>query len=349
MTKASLRKRPGTLPEDGIYDVTGSLDGIQPGRRIVKHLEVRRLGGYTAEGLRPLTAFEDLRELDLVHTSDLDLTPLTELRLEGLSIDTGERLDLSPLSSMTDLVGLLLFDLVDCGVPDVLSLPATLRQLTIGVDGANRTGDPVRMLVNAIDWSGLPKLRSLALSVGGNEPLRPIEVDLGFLAELRELEDVDIRFGVWPDPRRPSPLDPPFEGLPRTIKSVSIESWTPDIVAAELSRYLDTNRVLVHQRYSIPTERCPWAIDPPEPGQAEWSMLGSLYDAFDGRDRERELATEEEALQAACRRIRVADAALLTRLDFDRDSSSTLITAPSRDDLEATLRLLRIAPGTRKS
>jgi hypothetical protein len=342
MTKTSIRKRPGTLPEDGVYDVSRSLDGVRPGRRLVRHLEIRRLSPDTAEGLRPLFAFEDLRELDLVHISAVNLAPLAGLRLERLAIIAGRRLDLSPLGAVSDLAYLTLADLTECRVPEVLSLPASLRGLTIGVDGPNRTGDTVKALIEAVDWAGLPELRSLALRVGGNEPLPAIEVDLGFVSQLRRLEELDVREGVWQDPSSPSPLEPPFDGLPRTLTSVRIDAWAPDEVAAGLRRYLDTVQVSVSQRHPVPTDLAPWTIDAPEPGQDQWSTLGSLYEAFDGRDGDRELATEHEALQTARRRIRAADPALLKRLDFDRDSSSTLIMAPTREDLQRALEILGI-------
>lgn len=56
-TPGQLRMVPNTLPEDGIYMVSGTLDGVRPGDRVVRELLVSRLTGPTAEGLAPLAAF----------------------------------------------------------------------------------------------------------------------------------------------------------------------------------------------------------------------------------------------------------------------------------------------------
>ena len=52
-------------PAEGVYEITGSLDGVRLGDRVVRMLTVRRLGKEATVGLRPLAPLRDVRRLQL--------------------------------------------------------------------------------------------------------------------------------------------------------------------------------------------------------------------------------------------------------------------------------------------
>ena len=301
---------------------------------MVRNLSVAHVGPDSREGLRPLLAFADLRELELEHVTGVDLSPLTELGIERLTLQYARDLELEPLGRLGAVRELGLFNLDDCRSPERLILPASVRTLAIGNDGAGCTGRSVKALIEAIDWSGLHELRSLGLWVGGRESLPPIEVDLGFLRHLTRLERLDLAWGVWHSGRSRSPLEPPFDGLARTLGRLRIDAWEPAPLEASLRAYLG-HEVSVLQRYGPEPHHRLWSITPLEGG---WISYGSLWEASEGRDGD----TEPEALKAARARLRAVDPALLRRLDFDEESSGTSITAPTRGDLESTFRILGI-------
>lgn len=93
-----LRRLPGSYYGRHPYLVSRSLDGLVPGRREVGKLIVKHLGPDASDGLKPLHAFRDLRELELEWAAGVDLDPLITLPLEGLRIEYGHRLDLSPIA-----------------------------------------------------------------------------------------------------------------------------------------------------------------------------------------------------------------------------------------------------------
>jgi hypothetical protein len=66
---SSLRRLPGRYMGLHPYQVSGSLDGLSPGRREIGRLIVKRLGPDAREGLAPLEAFKDLRRLELESTT----------------------------------------------------------------------------------------------------------------------------------------------------------------------------------------------------------------------------------------------------------------------------------------
>jgi hypothetical protein len=140
MTAGWLRRVPG---EFGAYAITDSLDGVKPGRRIVRDLIVSRIGAGTREGLRPLAGFERLRALELD-------------RMVGV--------DLAPLSALRSLQTLRLFDLKECFASQPLILPS-LRELTVILDRPGLVGASVRALLEAIDASELPQLCVLDIAV----------------------------------------------------------------------------------------------------------------------------------------------------------------------------------------
>jgi hypothetical protein len=337
-----LRKVRGAPVEMGMYTASGTLEGVRPGRRTVKELEVRRLDRFSVDGLRPLTAFEDLEILELARLDGVDLEPLAELSVTvdrlGLTHLTG--VDLSPLGHLRAVAGLYLMDVADdCRVPEELPLPSSLRRLFLTNDGRGLSGDPVRRLIEAIDWERLGELRALELRVGGLEPLSAIEVDLGFLSCLPKLERLDVRRGVWHAGPRPSPLEPPFKGLSRNLTWLRINAWDPEPTKAQLRDLLGFQPT-VYQRYGPQPRAASWTIHAPDDGVDDWQMYGSLADAFADQD----FATEYDALKYARKRIRDADVALLRRLDFDPENAGTGIAAVSKEDLVAALRLLELHP-----
>jgi hypothetical protein len=330
-----LRPVPGLLPEDGAFEVSGTLDGLQLPARPVRSLRITQLIGPTGEGLRPLTRLPALRDLEIEGIAGIDLAPLGELPLDNLVITRGRDLDLAPLGSLGALKRLSLRDLRDCRVPPALALPPTLESLYIANDGFRLTGEPVKALIDAIDWPRLGALRYLGLQVGGLEWLRPIRVDLGLLRHLPRLRQLQMPNGVWHDGSGPSPLTPPFDGLARTLRWVQIDAWHSHAVARALKRRLPGRSVSVSQRLAWKPGGGSWTISH---FRDEWITYGSFWDAADGRDGE----TETQSLTAARRRLRAKDPALLRRLDFDSESSGTGISAPSRRDLVRPLHILGI-------
>ncbi len=64
---------------EGVYEISGSLDGVRFGDRVVRMLTVRRLVNVSTEGLRPLAPLRDLRRLHLERISGVELAPLAAL------------------------------------------------------------------------------------------------------------------------------------------------------------------------------------------------------------------------------------------------------------------------------
>lgn len=179
-----LRKVGGTHGPEGMYAASGTLAGITgPGRRTVTQLELRRLGA--SEDLSVLAAFPQLEHLELLHVSGLDLSPLAGLPLTQLSIRDASGLDLAPLAGLPALQWLTLLNLAGCAVAPRLALAPSLSSLVVVNDDPGLTGQPVRAIIEAIDWAGLPALRTLDVRVGGLYEMRPIELDLGFRAPCR--------------------------------------------------------------------------------------------------------------------------------------------------------------------
>ncbi len=340
MTVGKLRKVPGAAPETGMYAASGTLEGVSPGRRVVRSLRVRRLDASSVDGLAPLAGFADLEYLELEYLTGVDLGPVADLPA-GVTIDLRELrgVDLAPLAQLRSVDGLQLLNVGDdCGVPQELVLPRSLRSLMCVNDARGLSGGPIKGLVEAIDWAGLPDLRTLDAGVGGNEPLAAIELDLGFLRLLPNLERLDLTHGVWHDGRGPSPLQAPFEGLSRKLTWLRVDAWEPAPLKAQLTEYLGGRFVpTVYQRYGPQPAAASWTVHASSDGEL-WHTYGSLYDLFDGRAGE----VEGDALKEARRRIRAVDRGLLARVDFDQESSGTGISAPSRADLDAVLAILGV-------
>lgn len=285
--------------------------------------------------LRPLAPLQDLRRLHLERISGIDLTPLAALDLEILGIDEARDVDLAPLADLAGLWYLHLVSVRDCRLPARLSLPPTLQALSLTYPGDLR--EPLAALLEAIYWDGLAGLESLHLSA---DPAYPAQVDLGFLARLSRLKSLELDC-VWHRGSAPSPLEPPFTGLPRTLRKVHVDAWEPAVAKQALEQHLPDAEIVVDRRYDpddgegVDGE---WAIVPPEGSVGEWSTYGSLWDAMDAGDDE----TEYDAMKAAMARVRAVDPQLLDRLDFDHESDGTGITAPTREALERALRILGV-------
>src|ERR1700754_3971815 len=129
-----LRRLPGSYYGRHPYVVSRSLDGLVPGRREVGKLTVRHLGRDASDGLKPLQAFRDLRELELVWATDVDLDPLVACPLEELRIEYGHRLDLSPIARLRGLKRLDIVHPRECTVPPAWTLPPSLTGLGLIVE-----------------------------------------------------------------------------------------------------------------------------------------------------------------------------------------------------------------------
>ena len=341
MTPGGLRRDGGPRGAEGAYYATGTLkDIIGPGKRTVRSLALKRIA--PGEDLGVLRSFVDLEQLELERVRDLDLYSLAGLGIEQLTITEGADLDLAPLADLPQLNSLVLGNLDNIQAPR-LTLPASLRLLGIINDDPHLSGEPVKQLIEAIDWSRLTELRSLSLRVGGLYEMAPVDVDLGFLACLPQLERVDMYQGLRHSGSSNSPIEPPFDGLSRELSFARIAGDEPDAVRRALCAYLGTNpddpqtAIVVYERQESDQPPAPaWAISGPVDGM--WTAYGSLHRAEDGTVEQ----TEYEACERAEERLRRIDAALVERLDFDPESAGTGIMATSREDLERALALLHL-------
>ncbi|HET6509892.1 MAG TPA: hypothetical protein VFG42_24075 [Baekduia sp.] len=339
-----LRKLRGRPADVGLYEAIGSLDGMTPGRRVVKDLEVKQLDGReTAEGLRPLATFGDLEVLRLTDVRDADLAPLAELHPEVLRLERVRGVDFGVLGRLHP--GLRALDLVldaprDCVVPAHLTLPPSLEMLFISGPGSEDDDGLVAALLAAIDWAALSRLPALDVRADGIDGTA-IEADLGFLRLLTELENLQITGVIHVGPG-PSPLEPPFKGLSRKLKRVIVGAADPEAAQAAMKRHLglpgEHPPIVARELRTEPADVVPpWTIAAPAQDDGTWTTYGSLVAHFDQ-------STEYDALNAARRRLRAADAALLSRLDFDPEAGGTTILASSREDLLAALTTLGIEP-----
>jgi hypothetical protein len=340
---AKLRRLPGQYHGPHPYRISGSLDGVVPGRRAVGRLIVGRLGAQASEGLAPLGAFSDLRELELERAVDVDLEPLTALALEQLRIDNGRALDLEPIARIETLEHLSVLAPSDCVMPSSWPLSPTLRQLMLSArdDDARFISDAV----SAIPWSQLRALEGLGLMGDG------CRVDLGFLEALPWLRYLSI-WGIRHAGRDGSPIVPPFAGLPGGLLGGLIEvpddegatsAWLAHVGPPAGPDQPGLQFRALHWPTDEERDARAWTIREPDLDGDPWTTYGSLHDAAQGQDGD----TETDALRAARGRLRAADAALLRRLDFDSEANGTGIYAHSRTDLEAALELLGLGESSR--
>jgi hypothetical protein len=330
-----LRRLPGAYCGRHPYKASGSLDGLVPGRREIGKLIVGRFADHAVEGLRPLAAFGDLRELDLEWPVGVDLEPLAGLPLERLRIEDGKGLDLEPIARITSLQWLHVFSPDRCLLPSEWDLSPSLTSLSLfAADGSPQfLGDAVA----AIPWRRLTSLTGLGLGA------EAAWLDLGFLSDLPQLRGLDLR-GVRHRGVGPSPLEPPFAGLPRGLDAGLIEVPSRDAVLDAFRAHVGLPAKqsdggllnLRDLRWPADLDSGPWAISAPLDDDDSWTAYGSLYRGAEGQHGE----TEYDALRVARRRLREADPALLRRLDFDQEADGTGIYGRSRADLETALRIL---------
>lgn len=336
---AGLRKGAG--PD--AYVVSRTLEGVRgPGRRTVRELDVRGLDGESVGGISVLPAFGDLEHLTLERVCGVDLGPLAGLGLVSLRLLEMTGVDLAPLGDVDGLEALTLMDVEGCAVPVPLPLPQSLRSLALNNDGPELSGEPIREIVEAIDWGRLRGLQSLSIGVGGLTEMEPIKLDLGFLRELASLEYLKLYRGVWHEGDEPSPLEPPFSGLSRRLHWVRIDAWEPERVKPALRDYLGldptSGKPSVFQREPFTPPAPEWSIDAPEQAGERWSAYGS-FARHEGGGSE---VTEHDAARRARARLRRVDARLARRVEFDPENAGTGILTRSREDLEAVLRILGV-------
>jgi hypothetical protein len=321
--------------------VTGTLRGVSgPGKRTVRALRLRRLAG--GEDLAVLRSFVDLEELELEHVRGVDLRPLAGLGIKRLTITEASGLDLAPLAALPQLVSLVLGNLGVLEVPP-LALAPSMSLLVIINDDPKLTGEPVRQVIEAIDWFCLAQLRTLSLRVGGLYEMPSIGVDFGFLRCLPQLEQLDMYAGLRHTGPSQSPAEPPFDGLSRKLIFLRIVGDEPAAVRSALCAYLGADPddpqsgiVVSERQESDSAAPPPWAISGSVDGI--WTAYGSLHRAENGTAED----TEYEACERAEDRLRRIDVALVERLDFDPESAGTGIMAKSRGDLERALMLLQL-------
>src|SRR4051812_31566562 len=126
----TLRKIPRT---DGLYVISGSLDGVVPGRRVVKWLEANGIDGAGTEGLAPLEAFGDLERLELERLRNVGLGVLGRLdRVDTLTLRNVGGVDFGTFAAPPRLRSLGLSDVdEDCAVPDRLTLPDDMEDISL--------------------------------------------------------------------------------------------------------------------------------------------------------------------------------------------------------------------------
>ena len=323
MTRRALKKLdwpPRT------YRWRGPLEGLAPGRRQVESLELHNPSG----DLSVLAAFGDLRELVVGDGEGLDLSPLTTLALERLYLRVVGS-DLSPVERLSGLESFGFSSPGEVVVPERWALPASLRRLSFFSE--DESPRAVEQVLRAIDWSRLSDLRSLDVIGDVDEPIR---LDWGLLRSLPRLERLEARRGAWHDDSAPSPLEPPFDGLPRGLTWLRIDAWDPDAIGPALAAYLGRpadDPPVVYQRYPPQGRRPPWSLLEDDDG---WQVYGSLHERADSD----EVETEYDAAELAEQRLRDADPDLAARLVFDPENAGTGIYAASRDDLRRALTIL---------
>lgn len=312
------------------YELSGTLAGITgPGRRKVTWLEITHLG--PEEDLSVLHNFPDLDVLMLGGLTGTNLAPLAGLSPRYLSLGGSDEVDLGVLNQMQGLQQLAIGHMRTLTTPP-LRLP-WLRQLELSVWDRHYDGAFIPKVVDAIDWAACDSLWSLVLEVGGLDEIRPVEVDLGFLRQLPALKRLWVRKGVWHRGAGPSPLQPPFDGLPTSLQDIQIDAWEPQAVRPALIKHLGgPDTISVPQRYAYEEPEPPWTITEYD---GQFLVYGRLYENEDLDD-----PNEYDACRRAKTRLRKADPALLRRLDIDPESAGTGITAHSREDLEQALRIL---------
>jgi hypothetical protein len=226
-----------------------------------------------------------------------------------------------------------------------LVLPSDLGGLLISAEPPHGSPALVERLLASIAWERLEALRSLGIVVGARDPFPPIAVDLSFLTHLPRLERLDLFERIEHAGPGPSPLEPPFTGLAKTLTWLRLDAWDPEPLKRALHAHLPLRTpdgypvASVYQRYPY-RKRVPWEL---QEGVEGWSTYGSLLEMPEiaaAVDPDGVAAVENDALRIAKAKLKAADPALLGRLDFDQESDGTGISTPAREDLRSALALL---------
>ncbi len=320
---------PASADED-VWYFEGRVGGAPPEALTADEVYAERLRPGT--DLRPLTAFRNLRFLNIEVATAIDLSPLTELpHLESVNLVYVRDVDLAPLAAMPRLRSLLLADIREARVPPALALPAGVRNLAVA-NGAWRTrGSEVKAVVDALDWTRLAALRSLTLAVG-DDAGPAIGLDLGVLRGLPRLTHLSLT-GVRHRATQRSPLRPPFAGLPATLRHVQIEAPRSRRVQRALKRHLPRASVVVYPQLPNPVGGVSWQLWRYD--RRHWCTSGSFWELFEGR-----YAVESDALRAAKRALRRADVKLLRRLEFDSEADGSIVCARRKRDIVRSIDIL---------
>lgn len=347
MSTASIRKLANMTDA---YEVKGSPREVKFGRRRIADLTVRSVHD-DRNALSPLADLADLRFLRLERVSSVDLSPLAGLGIESLEIAEVSHLDLEPIADLPALDALVLQSISECTVPNPWPLPASLRALSFSSFGAKAPASMVAELLSAVAWEALPQLVLLDIALGDGSPGAPLRHDFSFLRHLPLLESLSLWQGVRHSGENPSPLEPPFSGLPRGLRRVHVAVAEPAVVEPALMTYLGWS--------SWPADAGPGVVEleplpdpapdptpgdsrgsfmphPPDANGEPWSMYGSVYDALDDPD----VATEYDALELFKKRLATSDPKLLSRLEFDQEADGTGIEAPTLAELQSVRRHL---------
>ena len=327
------------LPGDR-YKTSGSIEGLVEGRRTIRNLRIRNAEG----GVGALGALASLESLVSDGGVRLDLDELAALpaRCEFVALASLSETDLGRLR-LPETVRMFGMSQPNegCLVTGVPQLPEMLVDLGLSVDSladANCSVAVLQRFIESLDWRRLSELERLDVVAYSHTPGYPLELDLGLLRCLSGLERADV-FGVRH--RRSagaSPLEPPFEGLPKSLSWLRIDTELPvDELKAQIDAYLGCD-VSVEPLYLPRPSDQPWWISESDTGSGLWLSAGSFASYFSGLD----FDEEARALRHARGVIKRADAALLRRLDFDEDADSTMVMAKSRADMVAALECLGI-------
>ena len=335
MTAPKLVKE--RLPGDR-YKTTGSIEGLVQGRRTIRELTIRNAEG----GFAQLATLKDLARLSVEGGTGLDLASLASLPTQCGYVDFAALRDTDlgrlKLPETATMVGIF-SPHASCAVSGVPGLPSRLMYLGLLAQGTS-SGGVLQRFVDRVRWDNLGQLNRLDIHVDAQADGYPLEVDLGFLRHLPRLERADF-FGVRH--RRsvgPSPLEPPFQGLPKTLSWLRIETELPEEeLKPQIDAYLGCH-VSVKPLYPARPSNQPWWIyEPDADGSGLWIASGSFADHFAGQD-----ASEEAlGLRYARSLIKRADGGLLKRLDFDQEADGTMVMAKSREDMLEALALLGIS------
>lgn len=359
----------GMLTPDGrwprAFEIVGDGSEVRgPAGHVVERLTWREARG----GAPSLAAFADLRELRVEGADGADLGALRSESIRSLAVIEATH---SPLTFIAHLPALsdleLLWIGAGCAMPD--GLPSGLERLSVMVE-SSAPDDVVGRLLDAVDWPTLQALRHFELVVQAGPS---VVADLGFVAALPALESINLE-GVEHGGPGPSPLAPPFDGLPQGLRSLQAHAteapgapWSDEYdaavvqwdraAAARLGLRIDESdpdgpvesgalRVFwqpTRPPGSLDDPGGSWSLLAPDERDPVWSTYGSLDVAQPPliADAPFDEAAAAERAEAA---VRSVDAALADRIEWDPEASGTGLAAERRADLERAFEILGITP-----